>query len=125
MESGLLVEGKFIMYSKNPSFAKLPPAVVQEDPAKVASLQSFGITIHEYQAAYEKTILPIRTKLSSEGIKYLCESEYFIPYYHLYTQTECMKEIGKLVQNGKIKRVTDKDNITHYVLSDNPDNSFF
>jgi hypothetical protein len=89
------------------------------------SLQSFEITFQEYQAAYDKILLPIRTKLSSQGIKYLCDSEDFIPYYHLYTQNVCIEEIDKLVQNGKSKRVTDNANITRYVLSDTPVNSNF
>jgi hypothetical protein len=117
VESGLLVEGKFIKYSKNPSFAKLPPTVIREDPAKVAGLQSFGITLREYQAAYEEMSMPARTKLSSEGVKYICQSKYFVPYYHLYIQDECVKEIDKLVRNGKINRITGNDNRTYYVVS--------
>jgi hypothetical protein len=103
----------------------LTPAAVQEDRAKVASLESFGITIQEYQTAYEKMILPNHTKLNSEGVKYLCESQHLIPYYHLYTQKECVKEFEKLMKNGKIKQVIDTDNITRYVLPDNPENSKF
>jgi hypothetical protein len=114
VEAGLLVEGMFIMYSKNPSFAKLTPAAIQEDRAKVASFESFGITLREYQAAYENMKMPDRAKLNSTGVKYLSESEYFIPYYHLYTQGECLAEIDTLVRNGKINRTTGN----HYVLSD-------
>jgi hypothetical protein len=124
-ESGLLMEGKFIMYAKNSSFAKLTPAAIQEDPEKIASLQSFGITIQQYQAAYENMILPLRTKLSPQGIEYLCKSKDFIPYYHLYSQNEIIKEIDTLVQNGKIERVTSNDGITRYVMSDALDNSEF
>ncbi len=128
VESRLLIQGKFIMYSKNPSFVKLSPAVIREDPAKVASLESFGITLREYQAAYENMKMPASAKLNSAGVKYLSESEYFIPYYHLYTQDKCVKEIDKLIRNGKIQRVTGNDNITCYVLSDTAaaaDNSKF
>jgi hypothetical protein len=82
-------------------------------------------TFRKYQAAYDKILLPILTKLSSQGIKYLCDSEDCIPYYHLYTQKECIEEIDKLVQNGKSKRVTDNDNITRYALSDTPENKIF
>ncbi len=82
-ESGLLVLGKFIMYSKNPSFAKLTPSVIQDDPEKMANLQSFGIAIQQYQAAYENMILPVRTKLSPQGIEYLCKSKDFIMKSHL------------------------------------------
>jgi hypothetical protein len=103
------------MYSKNPSFAKLEPAAIQEDFEKIASLQSFGITIQQYQATYENMILPSRTKLSLQGTTYLCKSKDFIPYYHLYIQKEIINETGKLVQNGKIKRVIGIDGITRYM----------
>ncbi len=69
-ESGILIKGEFIMYSKNLSFGKLTPTAIQEDPEKIASLQSFGITIQQYRAAYENMILPLRTKLSSQRIEY-------------------------------------------------------
>jgi len=82
-ESGLLVLDKFIMYSKNPSFAKLTPSAIQEDPEKMANLQSFGITIQQYQAAYENMILPVRSKLSPQDIEYLCKSKDFIMKSHL------------------------------------------
>jgi hypothetical protein len=124
-ESGLLIQGKFIMYSKNPSYAKLTPAAVEEDPEKVASLLSFGITIQQYQAAYENMILPVRTKLTLQGIEYLCDSKYLIPYYHLYSQNEIIKEIDRLVQNEKIKRIISNDGITRYVMSDTSENSEF
>jgi hypothetical protein len=124
-ESGLLVLGKFIMYSKNPSFAKLTPSAIEEDPEKMANLQSFGITIQQYKAAYENMILPVRTKLSPQGIEYVCQSKDLIPYYHLYTQQELIKEIDALVENGIIKRIISNDGITRYVMSDNLDNSEF
>jgi hypothetical protein len=122
-ESGLLIEGKFIMYSKNPSFAKLTPATIQEDPKKIASLQSFGITIQKYEAAYQNMILPHHTNLSSQGIEYLCGSKDFIPYYHLYNQTKIIEAIDKLVQNEEIKRVMSNDGSTRYVLFNTLDNS--
>jgi len=124
-ECGLLVLGKFIMYSKNPSFAKLTPSAIEEDPEKMANLQSFGITMQEYKAAYENMVLPVRTKLSPQGIEYLCKSKDFIQYYHLYTQQEFKKEIDALVENRIIKRVISNDGITRYVISDNLDNSEF
>ncbi len=125
VESGLLIEGMFIMYSKKPSFAKLTPAAIQEDRAKLASLESFGITLREYQAAYDDMKMPVNAKLNPQGIIYLCQSEHLIPYYHLYTQDKCVKEIDKLIRNGKIQRVIGNDNITRYILSNNPGNSKF
>jgi hypothetical protein len=113
-KSGLLVEGKFIMYSKNPSFAKLTPSAIQEDPDKIANLQSFGITIQQYAAAYENMILPVQTKLSSQGIEYLCKTKYLIPFYHLYKQNGIVKEINNLEEKGQIQRVIN-DGITQYV----------
>jgi hypothetical protein len=65
----------------------------------------------------------IRTRICRPG--YLCESNGFISYYHLYSQNEIIMEIYKLVQNGQIKRVTSNDCVTRYVLSDTIHNSEF
>ncbi|CAF3467600.1 unnamed protein product [Rotaria socialis] len=119
-ECGLLREGQFIMYCKTPSFAKLTPAEIQEDPDKLISLQSFGITLDVYTAAYKKMVLPSRNKLSSEGIAYICQSMDFVPYYHLYHQKDIIDEFDKLVKNGTITRQLNDDGITSYVVTSSP-----
>ncbi|CAF3770820.1 unnamed protein product [Rotaria socialis] len=119
-ECGLLREGQFIMYCKTPSFAKLTPAEIQEDPDKLISLQSFGITLDVYTAAYNKMVLPSRNKLSSEGIAYICQSIDFVPYYHLYHQKDIIDEFDKLVKNGTITRQLNDDGITSYVVTSSP-----
>ncbi|CAF4863717.1 unnamed protein product [Rotaria sp. Silwood1] len=120
--SGLLREGQYIMYCKTSSFVKLTPAEIQEDPDKLTNLQSFGITIDEYATAYSKMVLPSRTKLSSEGIAYICPSKNFVPYYHLYHQKEIINKFDKLIEDGKIKSMNGDDGITRYVISDLVDN---
>ncbi|CAF1683549.1 unnamed protein product [Rotaria magnacalcarata] len=119
-ECGLLREGQFIMYCKTLSFAKLTPAAIQESPDKLISLQSFGITLDEYTAAYNKMVLPSRTTLSSEGIAYVCQSMDFVPYYHLYHQKDVIDEFDKLVKNGAITRQLHDDGITRYVVTSSP-----
>ncbi|CAF1212170.1 unnamed protein product [Rotaria sp. Silwood1] len=123
--SGLLREGQYIMYCKTSSFVKLTPAEIQEDPDKLTNLQSFGITIDEYATAYSKMVLPSRTKLSSEGIAYICPSKNFVPYYHLYHQKEIINKFDKLIEDGKIKSMNGDDGITRYVISDLVDNREF
>ncbi len=51
--------------------------------------------------------------------------KFFFPYSHFYAQKACIEKIDQLVENRKIKRVTDNNNITRYVLSDTPENSKF
>ena len=117
-QAGLLIQGSFVMYAKDKSYMKVTPSAIRLDLVKLSSLQSFDISIDDYEMAYRSMILPTTTKLSQEGISFLTSCPDFVPYYHLYNQIEMVKLTTDMVNKGKIKPVI-VDNFTQYVVTNN------
>ena len=93
------------MYAKGKSYVKAASESIRHDPVKLSNLQSFGVSIDQYEFAYQSMVLRGSAKLSYASVLLITSRRDFIPYLHLYRQPEVISAVDELAAKGSIRRI--------------------
>lgn len=106
LNSGLMKMGAFLVNGKKESFAKISPSAIRSDPHLLSRLNSYGITIGQYEESFRAFSLPFKILLNQNGIDLILNDVHFVDYYHLFIhQSEFSKQVQQRIEQGLIREV--------------------
>lgn len=111
VKSGLLKVGFFLINGKKESYVKVSPLSIRGDPNLLAQLNSYGISIDQYEDGYRTSSLPFKVLLNQNGIETLLTDVNFIPFYHLFIhQSDFHKKVQERINEGMLIEQFDINN---------------